>query len=104
MEDFSIWKGELGLALVKFGRMILVLIEATLASANKQCIEYLVLFPWPSNHFFFFFLQECVLDFRGFSRLCRVKILPDQRNSIGSLLFCIVSDGSSREGGTMFST
>lgn len=53
MEDFSIWEGELGLVLVKFGRMILVLIEATLASANKQCIEYLVLFPWPSNHFFF---------------------------------------------------
>lgn len=103
MEDFSIWEGELGLALVKFGRMILVLIEATLASANKQCIEYLVLFPWPSNHFFFF-LQECVPDFRDFSRMCRVKILPDQRNSIGSLLFYIVSDGSSREGGTMFST
>ena len=53
---------------------------------------------------FFFPLQECVPDFRGFSRMCRVKILPGQRNSIGLLLFYIVSDGSSREGGTMFST
>ena len=78
MEDFSIWEGELGQALVKFGRMILVLIEATLASANKQCIEYLVLFLWPSNHVFFISpLQDCVPDFRGFSRMCRVKILPD---------------------------
>lgn len=29
----------------------------------------------------FFFLKTCVPDFRGFSRLYRVRILPGQRNS-----------------------
>lgn len=62
MEDFSIWE-ELGLALVKFGRMILVLIEATLASANKQCIRIFGAIPLALQPFFFFFLQECVPDF-----------------------------------------